>query len=194
MSVVEPRSERFFGKYRGIVVSNLDPMRLGRLLVQVPDVFGLGTSSWAMPCLPVAGMRSGVYVVPPLQSSVWVEFEHGSLDHPIWVGGFWGTASEVPPAVATSTPPPGGQNVVVQTPGQSALVISDLAGPTGGLMLRHASGALVSVSDVGITITNGQGATISISNSGITIANGQGASIQMSGPTVDVNAGALTVT
>ena len=40
----------YFGKYRGTVLNNIDPMQLGRLLVQVPDVLGVGTSSWAIAC------------------------------------------------------------------------------------------------------------------------------------------------
>ena len=33
-------SEKFFGKYRGQVLNNLDPMRQGRIQIQVPDVSG----------------------------------------------------------------------------------------------------------------------------------------------------------
>ena len=46
---------QFFGKYRGKVENNLDPLQLGRLQVSVPAVLGEGTLSWAMPCAPFAG-------------------------------------------------------------------------------------------------------------------------------------------
>jgi hypothetical protein len=45
--------QTYYGKYRGTVLNNIDPLQIGRLLVQVPDVSGLLTSSWAMPCFPI---------------------------------------------------------------------------------------------------------------------------------------------
>ena len=87
---------RFYGKYRGMVFNNIDPMQTGRIQVQVPDVLGPGKTSWAMPCVPFAGKQSGVFVLPQIGDGVWVEFEQGDIDYPIWVGGFWGSTAEVP--------------------------------------------------------------------------------------------------
>lgn len=165
---------RYFGKYRGMVLNNVDPMQIGRLQVQVPDVAGLIPSSWAMPCVPLAGKQSGLFVLPAIGSGVWVEFEHGDPDYPIWVGGFWGSAAEVPALALAGLPV--SPSIVLQTTGQNTLVISDLPGPAGGLLLKGRSGALISISEVGITLSNGQGA-----------------SIVMAGPSVTINAGALTV-
>ncbi len=81
---------KFHGKYRGTVVNNVDPEQRGRIQALVPDVSGLIPSSWAMPCVPFAGKQSGVYVVPQIGAGVWIEFEQGDPDYPIWVGGFWG--------------------------------------------------------------------------------------------------------
>lgn len=85
----------FFGKYRGRVENNLDPMMLGRVQVSVPAVLGEGTLSWAMPCVPYAGNGLGLFAVPPVGANVWVEFEGGNPDYPILAGCFWGTG-EVP--------------------------------------------------------------------------------------------------
>ena len=79
-------------------------MQQGRIQVQVPDVTGLLPASWAMPCVPIAGMQSGMVALPVPGSGVWVEFEQGDPDHPIWTGCFWGSAAEVP-ALALATPP-----------------------------------------------------------------------------------------
>ena len=79
----------FFGKYRGEVAANFDPQGLGRVQVKVPDVLGDGSMAWAMPCLPGAGPSVGFFTVPPVGAAVWVEFERGDPDYPIWVGGFW---------------------------------------------------------------------------------------------------------
>lgn len=80
----------FFGKYRGTVVNNIDPMMIGRIQAIVPDVSGLLPTSWAMPCVPVAGINMGVFTVPPIGAGVWMEFERGDPDYPVWVGGYWG--------------------------------------------------------------------------------------------------------
>ena len=92
----EPTSGRFYGKYRGLVLNNIDPMQQGRLMVQVPDVAGLAPASWAMPCVPIAGIQNGMVALPMIGSGVWVEFEQGDPEHPIWVGCFWGSAAEIP--------------------------------------------------------------------------------------------------
>jgi len=90
----------FFGKYRGTVTSNRDPMSLGRLQVAVPAVLGDGRSSWAMPCVPFAGPGVGFFFLPPVNANIWVEFEAGNPDYPIWSGCFW-SSGQVPakPAV-----------------------------------------------------------------------------------------------
>jgi Type VI secretion system/phage-baseplate injector OB domain len=169
---------RFYGKYRGLVVLNLDPEQIGRVIVQVPDVLGMIPSTWAMPCVPAAGIQSGCFIVPPIGSQVWVEFEQGDPDYPIWTGGFWGLVAQVP--IFATAPPaiPPGQNIVLQTTGQNMIMVSD-APPTpisGGIVLKSTTGAMIVVNDTGIYISNGKGAMIT-----------------MIGPTVDVNIGALTV-
>lgn len=170
--------KRFYGKYRGLVIENIDPEQIGRVMVQVPDVLGEIPSSWALPCVPAAGIQSGCFIVPPIGSQVWVEFEQGDPDYPIWTGGFWGLVADVP-VLATAPPAiPPGQNIVLQTTGQNMIMVSD-APPTpatGGIVLKSTTGAMIVVNDTGIYISNGQGAMIT-----------------MVGPTVDVNIGALTV-
>lgn len=164
----------YFGKYRGLVLDNVDPMQIGRLLVQIPDISNVLPSSWAMPCVPFAGIQSGFFAVPEIGSGVWIEFEQGDPDYPIWVGCYWDSAADVP-ALALAAPP-GLQQVVIQTTGENTLMISDVPGPSGGILLKSATGALISISDIGITISNGQGA-----------------SIVMTGPAVTVNEGAIEV-
>lgn len=88
-------SEKYFGKYRGKVENNIDPLMLGRIQVSAPAALGDGTLSWAMPCTPYAGPQVGFFAIPPVGANVWVEFEGGDLDYPIWVGCFWGVG-EVP--------------------------------------------------------------------------------------------------
>jgi uncharacterized protein involved in type VI secretion and phage assembly len=163
-----------YGKYRGIVTVNVDPLQIGRIQAMVPDAAGFVPSTWAMPCLPMAGINSGVFTAPMIGSGVWIEFERGDPDYPVWVGGYWGSAAEVP--VLAHIVPPGVSGFTIQTPLKNGIVVSDVPGPTGGILIQTTTGAMISVSDVGIMISNGKGAVIN-----------------MTGPTVDVNLGALTV-
>jgi uncharacterized protein involved in type VI secretion and phage assembly len=169
-------SKSYVGKYRAKVISNIDPKQTGRLLVQVQDVTGpVLPASWAMPSFSLAGLQTGAWMLPPSNAGVWVEFEQGDANHPIWTGCWFGSAAEVPATALAA--PPGVPNIVLQTTLQNSLTISDVPGPTGGIVIRSTTGALISVNDLGITISNGKGA-----------------SITLVGPSVTVNGGALVVT
>lgn len=165
---------RYYGKYRGTVLNNVDPMKRGRLQVQVPDVLGPILSSWAQPCLPFGGPQMGMYVVPSPGANVWVEFEKGDPDKPIWVGYAWGSTAEVPAGALPTVP--GAPVVVTETATKNALVLSDTPVPplkSGGILLRAGASAYIAVEPTGITIV--------------------GPKITVLGPT-DINLGALTVT
>jgi phage baseplate assembly protein gpV len=84
----KPNIRRFYGKYRGKVADNVDPLFLGRILPIVPAVSPFPLT-WAMPCVPYAGLEVGLYAIPPLDANVWIEFEGGDPDYPIWTGCFW---------------------------------------------------------------------------------------------------------
>ncbi|MGO9079694.1 MAG: phage baseplate assembly protein V [Streptosporangiaceae bacterium] len=150
--------KRFFGKYRGSVVVNVDPLLQGRLMVRVPDVFGILPSSWALPCVPLAGPQMGTsFVPPPVGSSVWVEFEQGDPQMPIWVGCFWdapsslGTMGMVVAALGTTTP-----SVTLETV-TSGIGVCDLPvlPPTAGNVSLYAAqgDTSISLSAAGVTIT-----------------------------------------
>jgi uncharacterized protein involved in type VI secretion and phage assembly len=179
-STPDINSKRFYGKYRGTVESNADPSHLGRVTIKVPDVLGDTISTWAVPCVPVAGLHAGFFLVPPAGSWVWVEFEQGDPDYPIWVGGFWKNTEDVPDAATSPAPPSNGQNIVLQTTNQNALIVSDApaTATSGGIVLESAGGARIVVNDSGIYIDNGKGASI-VMNKGPKVA------INVEGLTVD---------
>jgi uncharacterized protein involved in type VI secretion and phage assembly len=161
---------RFYGKYRATVSNNVDPLQLGRIQAIVPDVSALVPTTWALPCVPIAGTQMGTFVVPQVGAAVWIEFEQGDADYPIWVGGFWGLAAEVPALALAGVP--GNPNIVLQSLQQNTVVISDLPGPTGGIMLKSTTGASILVNDTGIYIQNGQGASLTLVGPTVTINNG----------------------
>jgi hypothetical protein len=158
---------RYFGKYRGTVFNTLDPDRLARLQAIVPDVLGTAPTTWAMPSVPFAGPGAGVVVLPPVGAGVWIEFEQGDPDYPIWSGCWWGAAFELPAVVQAS--PPGIGQIALVTPGGNALVISDSAGPAGGITLLTPTGARISMTDTSVVIENGKGAAITLTGSTVHI-------------------------
>jgi hypothetical protein len=84
----KPNIRRFYGKYRGKVAENVDPLFLGRILPIVPAV-SESPLTWAMPCVPYAGAEVGFCAIPPIDANVWIEFEGGDPNYPIWTGCFW---------------------------------------------------------------------------------------------------------
>jgi len=158
---------QFFGKYRGVVTNNVDPMLLGRVQISVPAVLGSGQLSWAMPCVPYAGPQVGLFAVPPIGANVWVEFEGGDPDYPILAGCFWGVG-EVPASPALA------EMKVFKTDGVT-LTLSDV--PSGGGFTVEVAPpvvpmALKMVFDAsGIQVVNGS-ATIKLTPTSVSLNNG----------------------
>jgi len=165
--------KKYWGKYRGTVFDNVDPEFRGRILAMVPDVSALLPTSWALPCVPLATLQGGTFVVPEIGDAIWVEFEHGDPDYPIWVGGYWSIAT-VP--VLTKLANPALPPIMLTTKGQSAVVVSDSPIPpmiAPGVMLLGGPTSYISVSPAGVQIV--------------------APTIQITGLTI-INDGALTVT
>ncbi len=168
-------NQNYYGKYRGTVLNNIDPEMRGRLMLNVPDVLGLIPSSWAEPCVPLAGPTGppmGVFLVPPIGAGVWVEFEQGDPSYPIWAGCRWGTQSDVPTMALAGNP--ADPNIVLQSLLQQMVMISDMppTPATGGIILKSTTGAMIVVNDSGIYISNGKGAMITMVGPAVTINNG----------------------
>ena len=166
--------KKFHGKYKGTVVSNVDPLRMGRLLVEVQDVLGKDPCIWAESASPLAGQGMGLYMVPEINAGVWVEFQQGDPNHAIWTGSWRGSTVEIPPP-AQAAPPGASPPIVLGTTGQNTIVISDMpgpAGPAGGIMIKCRSGAFILVNDLGITISDGKGGMITMAAGVININQG----------------------
>ncbi|MEK4035906.1 phage baseplate assembly protein V [Methylocystis sp. IM3] len=145
--------KRYYGKYRGTVLPTPDPDRRGRLMVEVADRDGPNVTGWARPCLPWAGLQMGSLIVPPPGSKVWVEFEQGLADYPIWVGCWWGSTAEAPTVAKASAPAM--PIFALQTLLQHALVVTDTPYPpylpTGGILIGNAT-ACIAIDATGVRI------------------------------------------
>lgn len=115
--------QKYFGAYRALVIDNNDPKRLGRVVLQVPEIFGTDlVTDWAFPkngflsaknssannpqkppdqpvLTPNRDGDKGDFFVPDIQDGVWAEFEAGDACRPLWSGRWWsepGGGSEAP--------------------------------------------------------------------------------------------------
>lgn len=177
----------YYGKYRGKVENNIDPMMQGRVQVSCPAVLGDGRMSWAMPGVPYAGSGVGFFAIPPVGANVWVEFEGGDPDFPIWGGCFWGVG-EAPAAPAIP------QMKVFKTD-SITMTLSDVPG-AGGFKLEVKPPAVglpftMNVDSTGVQIEYAT-MKITMSPSGLELKNGA-ASVMLSPATVSLNNGALEV-
>ena len=161
----------FYGKYRGIVTDINDPLMIGRIRAKVPDVMGDDESGWAMPCAPFGGKTMGFFALPATGAGVWMEFEHGDPDYPIWSGCWWGSVAEMPPILIA----PPYKKMMIKTEGGTTVILDDTPG-IGGITLETSGGQKIVMNSINIEITNGQGA-----------------SIKLTGPQVSINNGALEV-
>ena len=178
---------KFYGKYRGSVVNNIDPQRMARLQVRVPTVLGSTRFSWAMPCVPYAGRGVGWFALPPIGANIWVEFEGGDPDYPIWSGCYWGIG-ELPTAALLPT-------VKVFQTDSITLKLDDTPG-IGGVKIATTAPATstpmkLDLTSMGINFET-KPAKMKLSVTGIEISNGV-AAIKLSGPSVNINSGALEI-
>ena len=160
---------QYFGKYTGIVKDNSDPDKLGRLKVVIPAIFPEDEQMEATAALPY-----GFFFVPEVDTKVWVEFEGGDPEYPIWSGGFWGV-NEAP------DPAPGPQQIAkkILKTDSITLTLNDLPGG-GGVTLEVAAPAVINT------------AKIEITSAGITISFAF-AKIEMTLAGVAINGDALRV-
>jgi len=171
---------RFYGKYRGLVVDNADPENLGRLKLQVPSVLGSAVATgWALPCAPYGGDAGlGMLFIPEVGAGVWVEFEEGDLEFPIWVGTFWskpGGDSELP----KPNKPDGAEESAVQDPPSRKIIktkkghtlqFEDKDGEETVILIEAANGHVICLDKDGIAITDGVGGnSITLSQNAFTL-------------------------
>ena len=80
----------YAGFYKAIVSNTNDPEKRGRIKCQIPDILGNKVeSAWCEPCVPVAYDRGGDFCLPQKKETVWVAFEKGNPNFPVYLGGWW---------------------------------------------------------------------------------------------------------
>lgn len=223
--MTERLNDQHFGKYRATVVDNKDPQKLGRIRVRVDSLLVDSedriesdeiVTDWATPCLPCGGLADqGFFFVPEQDAKVWVEFEEGNLDRPLWVGSFW-TSQATPPAEALNMvgteqdrQP---KRRVLKTSSGHVLEFSDVDGKEA-ITLRHKDGATLQLDEKGsallinkegshlymnadsaeTTLIHQNGANLTMKGSAVTITNSEGTTVDVSGSAVQVIADSVHV-
>ncbi|WP_347275088.1 phage baseplate assembly protein V [Candidatus Kuenenia sp.] len=176
-NLVQKIEYRFYGKYRGFVVNNADPEQLGRLKVKVPSVLGNDVvTGWAVPCVPYGGDANlGSLFIPEVDAGVWVEFEEGDLEFPIWVGTFWskpGGESELPkPNKADGSEESGVQDPptrkIIKTKKGHTIQFEDADGDEMVIVVEATNSHVIKMDKDGIKITDGAKNEIKMDSQGI---------------------------
>lgn len=69
-------------------MSTSDPSNLKRARLKVPKLFGESWTKWADPSAPIkVGHAPSSVTVPAIGSVVYVMFENGDPDFPVWISG-----------------------------------------------------------------------------------------------------------
>lgn len=98
--------EIYPGIYRGVVEDINDPLKLGRCKIRVPSIHGklhqkdIELLPWARYVSPLpTNDNKGMFIIPDIKDVVWVMFEGGHKNYPIYLGSTYGVVnnkSEVP--------------------------------------------------------------------------------------------------
>jgi hypothetical protein len=158
--VVERIGSTYYGKYRGLVSDVSDPENRCRIKATLPGLLDGAQCGWAMPVLPFAGDGHGMVMLPAVGSGVWIEFEAGNLDLPLWSGCWFSDGQR---------PAPQGEKVrVIVSENGHRIVLDD---ESDQVKLVHSGGAEIVLSGDGITISF-QACKLEISGTDISLNNG----------------------
>lgn len=143
---------RYYGKYRGKVTDNADPLSLGRVKANVPRLLDAEETGWALPAFPYGGIsEQGFFFVPDIDANVWIEFEGGELSYPIWTGVFF-SSGDVPESAQPA-------QKVLKTKSGHKIVLDDDANT---LEITDSNGNSIKMDSSAIKVTAGNATKIVI--------------------------------
>ncbi len=190
--LIDHVENRYYGKYRGKIVDNKDPKGLGRIRAKIPELIGDQETGWALPCLPYGGSKdTGLFIVPEVDSNVWIEFEAGNLSYPIWTGIWWSEAdgNEVPSEAQTTDEP---TVKILKTKAGHRIELHDSDGQEK-ILITNKDGSIIEMDYSGTTISSDDGrSSIKLNAQGITLSRGAN-NIKITDTSVTINNIALEV-
>jgi hypothetical protein len=170
---------KYYGKYSGEVTDNQDKDQVGKIKVKVASVFGKDMAVTARPCLPY-----GHFFIPSVGTQVWVEFEAGDPNFPLWVGT-WYQVGATPPKAALSPP----DNRVIQTASGHTIEIMDKAGEER-IVIKHKGNSFVSIDKDGTVIIGNQKGSMLV----LDAKNEQALVVEQHGNVVSMDAKGMVMT
>jgi len=150
----------YYGKYRGIVTDVDDPDNRCRIRARLDNLLDGRETGWALPAAPFAGDGHGMVMLPKVGSGVWIEFEAGNLDFPIWSGGWWADGQRPNPQGARV-------RVIVSETGNQVVLDDD----KDEVRIVHNGGPQITISGSEIVLTVGA-CELKIGDTDISLNNG----------------------
>lgn len=170
---VENTSNKISGNFRAKVIDNNDTEKKGRIKVQVYPFFTDVEAAylpWAVPAMPLfcgAGNNSGFFSVPKIGSWVWVFFENGDYNQPVFF-------AEAVTAVHGIT-----VNAKTNYPNRTILKLNNIE-----VILDDTDGSITITSNQNITITANSNAVINTNGDTDITASG---TVSISGSQINLN-------
>jgi hypothetical protein len=174
---------KFAGFYRAVILDNVDPLKLGRVKLNVLGVYKDIASSdlpWSVPAFSIgfgSGSGYGNFSVPNVGSSVFVFFEAGDLYQPVYFASAPDGVHGLPTDRITNYP----DRNVVKAPSGIVIYIDD---HDKVVKLVHPTGKYVQMNESGDVTIVAADVTIQASGKIDVTATGE---ITVTGSTVDIN-------
>jgi len=156
----EREQSRFYGKFRGLVRDIDDPLSLCRIRAEVPAIYDDEKSPWALPSFPFAGKKHGLVLLPEVGDGVWIEFESGDINYPIWSGCWFADGEQPEPKTSAA-------RVLVTTAGHKIVLDED----EDEIQIKHPGGAEFTMSSDEIVLKLGS-CELKITEDEINLNNG----------------------
>ena len=137
----------YYGKYRGTVKDVADPEQRGRIRVECKEIYDSALSPWALPCFSPNEFR-----IPRVGDIVWIEFERGAKQYPVWVGTVY-TQAEVAARFLRGTAYSAGLVVEVADAGKQEYITGAVKEVTTGNILSTITGNITELVTGTITET-----------------------------------------
>jgi uncharacterized protein involved in type VI secretion and phage assembly len=177
--------QTFPGLYVG-TVEEVNELGLGRIRVSFPSIPDL--EAWARPCFPY-----GHFFVPQPQDKVWIAFEGGDPNYPVWLGIWYPEGTVPPPADETHDSEPV-QRLIRSASGH--LLLFDDTKDATKIAVNSAGGHSLVFDDTrdkeGIVLTVGSN-TITLDNEKIELKVG-GSTITLKNEKIELKVDGSTIT
>ena len=165
--------------YIGIIESNEDPLKIGRLKIRIPELYGnirIEDLPWAIPESSFAGNGYGFFMIPKAGAKVHVKLFRGHSWFPIWTGFHW--FNNEAPEEAKITPP---ESYVIKTPKGNLIELND---KETKIRIKDIQGNEIILSDIGINIVSKGNCNITIEGSCNINSTGN---CNIAAPTINLN-------